>query len=349
MKINNTIKIIFLGIIHLSIDVVPSFLIYKSFSSGLINTQEAVFLISIYIFLAFGAQFFFGYLADIVNNPKRVIQLGLTAAIFSLLIGYYSLIIAVILIGIANSLIHVGGGIVALRTYPGKATYPGLFVSFGALGLYVGLLLGKTNINAFWYILSLIIILFCFLWFIEMPKPSSRVIKTNISYILPLILILAVIFLRSYLGSFLTFSSINIMNFALLLTLSVFLGKFLGGFIADKFGWLKTVILSLILASILLFFTSSYVIFGLGVLFLFQISMPITLTILGDIFPKNPGFAFGLSCLSIYFGYYFAQISFGFNVGKYFLATGFLLSLIIIFIGINIIFELKYTHEYIPK
>lgn len=348
VKINNLLKIIFLGFIHLLIDIVPWFIIYF-FSIGKSNTNQTLFLISIYLFFAFGIQFVFGYIADLINNPKFVIQLGLITGLFSLIIVNYSLLISVIFIGIANSLTHVGGGIVALKTHPGKALYPGIYVAFGTLGVYEGTILGKSQVNIFSILIMAIIIMFIILYLLKLPKKSDKEVKTNSSYILPLILIFLVIFLRSNISYLLKFSSSDIYIYPLLITIFTFLGKFFGGLIADKFGWLKSSAISLFLALILFLFSQSNTLFGLLYLFFFQITMPITLTLFGDIFPKNPGFAFGFTCLGLYLGYYSSLLSTNLISDKFIIIIGILLSLFFLFISINKIFSIKYKYEYLPK
>jgi hypothetical protein len=69
------------------------------------------------------------------------------------------------------------------------------------------------------------------------------------------------------------------------LTISIFLGKGLGGIIADKFGWMRVAILSLISSAIILPFGSAIPLLGIFGIFLFNITMPITLVSIVNLMP----------------------------------------------------------------
>jgi len=93
-------------------------------------------------------------------------------------------------------------------------------------------------------------------------------------------------------------------NFDLLiiLTSAVVLGKGLGGILADKFGWIQVAVGALVLSIPFLVFGTNIPYLAIVGMFLFNITMPITLVAISNIFPGRPGFAFGLTCLALILG-----------------------------------------------
>ena len=87
-------------------------------------------------------------------------------------------------------------------------------------------------------------------------------------------------------------------NLLLMLTSAVVLGKAFGGILADKFGWIKIAIPALIISAPLLFLGPNYVALGILGAFLFNFTMPVTLTALANTLPGKSGFAFGLTTLA---------------------------------------------------
>jgi FSR family fosmidomycin resistance protein-like MFS transporter len=80
------------------------------------------------------------------------------------------------------------------------------------------------------------------------------------------------------------------------------MGKIFGGIIADRFGWIKTVLIALALATPLIVFGGKEHIAALTGIFLFQMTMPVTLAALALWIPGKPAFAFGMACLALLIG-----------------------------------------------
>ncbi|MDR2189966.1 MAG: hypothetical protein LBP53_01960 [Candidatus Peribacteria bacterium] len=110
------------------------------------------------------------------------------------------------------------------------------------------------------------------------------------------------IFIRSFMGFMVTFPRKVGFLLGVVFTLSVMCGKAFGGVLADKFGFEKVGISSLAIASVLLGWCSAYPIAGLVGIFLFNMTMPITLVALVNSFKGRPGFAFGLTTLALIIG-----------------------------------------------
>ena len=83
---------------------------------------------------------------------------------------------------------------------------------------------------------------------------------------------------------------------------AAFLGKFIGGFAADIFGARKTGILSLLFSAPFLVFGNENAVISLIGIVLFNMTMPITLGIIAEKMPKNPGIAFGLTTAALLLG-----------------------------------------------
>ena len=74
-------------------------------------------------------------------------------------------------------------------------------------------------------------------------------------------------------------------------------GKALGGIISDRLGWIETSVGALLISAPLIAFAGpAGIIAGL---FVFQMTMPVTLVAAVKVFPKKPAFAFGLTCLAL--------------------------------------------------
>ena len=86
------------------------------------------------------------------------------------------------------------------------------------------------------------------------------------------------------------------------LALAAFLGKAVGGPVADRLGWTRTSIVALVASAPLLsVLAHSPPLAVLGML-AFQMTMPVALMAAYHAFPREPGFAFGLPCLALLVG-----------------------------------------------
>ena len=99
----------------------------------------------------------------------------------------------------------------------------------------------------------------------------------------------------------LAFSWKSTFVYALLFVIGVVLGKMLGGIIGDKIGY-KKISISLIISAICFIFAFDNPIIGIIAVLLFNMTMPITLICLSNIFDNNKGLAFGLLTLALFTG-----------------------------------------------
>jgi hypothetical protein len=83
---------------------------------------------------------------------------------------------------------------------------------------------------------------------------------------------------------------------------AAFAGKTAGGLLADRFGWARAGVGALLISAPLLAFGSPIPALMVVGMFLFQITMPVTVAALLYVFPRRPAFVFGLSCVALVAG-----------------------------------------------
>lgn len=285
-------------------------------------------------------------------------------------------------LGIGNALFHVGGGVGTIReddrrSWRGRGL--GVFVAPGALGIYLGTVLGRGGSWQMWafgtgVLMALLCAgaicgrkahLFevsgrkahcfgmwgrkvCFFevsgrkahrfdvsggeggaeripesgvrgrgteadWRAEVPYSKSSPQKTekqaarnagqgsrNIA--IAAVCCILVVMLRSYVGMAVAFPWKTGFRAGLLAVLMVVGGKAAGGFAAARYGLRMTTAVSLGLAGIC-YLCSAAMLPGLAALFLFNMTMPITLYWLARSMPRMPGFAFGLLTFALFLGF----------------------------------------------
>lgn len=328
------------GIAHCLVDAVCAGVLFTIWNEQVFSVAMTTYLFIIYNVLAFGSQVILGFLIDNLKAPRLSAFLGIIITGISTLIFLPQPVLAVILAGIGNALFHVGGGIISLNLTPRKATAPGVFVAPGALGLMVGTLLGKSgNFIAWPFLLAMVTL--CVLIFL-VPKPAIYGVQSEpgqkqgfkIEYIIYLVLF--VIAIRSVVGFAVGFPWKSDVNLLVLLTLSIVLGKGIGGFLADRFGWTLTAVGSLVASIPLLTLSVNIPVFGMIGMFLFNITMPVTLTMISNMIPGKPGVAFGLTCSALLLGVLpaFSEIKSQLN-NLVFIDAFIVISAIVLYVGLS--------------
>jgi FSR family fosmidomycin resistance protein-like MFS transporter len=207
-------------------------------------------------------------------------------------------LLAVTLAGLASAIFHVGGGTLALGATPDRATGPGVFAAPGVIGLACGGVLAATghfNPEIFLALLAIIGI-----GFGVMSRSSSMARsqpKTSVfeDHELIVAVILAAIAIRSALWSAFDAALSGNLSLVLMAALAAGAGKLIGGALADRLGWRRWTIGSLVIAAPLLMIgPSSGVAFLIG-LALLQSATPVTLAAVAQLLPDRLGLASGLS------------------------------------------------------
>lgn len=222
-------------------------------------------------------------------------------------------VLAAMIAGLGNGAFHVGGGIEVLNSSGDKAGPLGVFVSPGAVGLYIGTAYADFLTTGV-YLLPLLLILFG-IWLVfsahGMRGSLSRNAEFSVSLpkggLTALAALFAVVTLRSFMGTTNAFSASGAFPFlpdklaGLIPVLCLALGKAAGGYASDRFGIIRTSAVSLGVCALILFFPLSPYL-TLTALFLFNMTMPITLFASARLLKGAKGTAFGLLTAALFMG-----------------------------------------------
>lgn len=288
---------------HALIDATCAGVLFAMVARAQVEPQTLFYLIVFYNVLAFATQPLFGLFADQFGVPVHLAVLGALLVAASTLFLQVPFL-AVLITGIGNALFHVGGGVISLNLAPGKAALPGIYVAPGALGLMIGTVIGKGGHFIAWpFILllsgSVVMIL-------AIPRPEAaapRSLPGSLKWFETVILLLLVsVAIRSLVGMSLVLPWKSDPALLFVLTGAVVLGKALGGILGDKFGWAKVAVSGLAVSIPLLTFFAQIPALAILGIFLFNLSMPVTLICLAEMLPGKSGFAFGLTTLALIIG-----------------------------------------------
>lgn len=303
------------AILHLLVDGVCA---YAMFGNYLGQEQGYVYVL-LYNFCAFALQMPFGAALDLLNR-KRGKSLPFAVVCAGVILTLAGALTHPVVLGTGNALFHIGGGVGTIyedeeKGWLGRGL--GVFVAPGALGLYLGMRLARGGAGPVWlWSVGALMLLVCAgtLWrnltYAQRAQAAGRENarsgiqrkgKTG-AVCLPAIAVLLVVILRSYIGMSVTFPW-KITAFAgVLSTLAIVCGKAAGGFLAARFGILRTVLLSLTAAGVSFLFSGSMPM-GILALFLFNMTMPVTLYLLIRRLPLFPGFSFGFLTFGLFLGF----------------------------------------------
>ncbi len=297
------------SLLHAVVDMSCAVLLGVAAAKAGLTPVQAAFGIIFYDFAAFALQLPFGWLADRLDRNALVSAAGclVIAAAFGM---QGTGIAACIVAGVGNALFHVGGGIDVLNISEGKASLPGVYVATGAMGLYLGMNAGLLSLTGGMMAIALVVSAVFLLWFYKKVNPDWHVsnapctlqphpdrISTEAFVITGCLLL--TICVRGGFGLAMKFSWNTGFRTGLISVCAVVLGKALGGVIGDRLGWIRTSVTSLAASAVLFFFAYDSIVCGLLALFLFNMTMPITLTALANLFPKRKGAAFGATTFAL--------------------------------------------------
>lgn len=291
---------------HFLVDFACAFLIFRAFR----DSEDLYICFLVYNFCAFALQMPLGLLADQFNKNALCAALG--CVLIALSYGVTSIpVAAVVVAGAGNGLFHIGSGIDVLNVSRGKAGPLGAFVSPGALGVFIGKLLGKEGgislvpVAVVMLAAAALILLLRFekgKYYASDNVPVSLVKPGAPAAFFAAACLFIVVCVRSYAGMTLDFPWKAGGCWGWALVFAVVLGKTAGGFLADKFGALKTSAASLVLSAAL-FLLPDAPPAGTAAVFLFNMTMPVTLWAMAGLFPGAKGFSFGLLTFGLFLGF----------------------------------------------
>lgn len=289
---------------HAAVDFSCAFLVYRC----LLASPQLWLYLLLYNFCAFALQMPLGLLADGWNRNAALAAAGcvlVSCAFLPILPG----VVTVLLAGVGNAAFHVGGGLDVLNGSTGRCAALGVFVSPGAMGLYLGAALGRGG--SLPVLLPVLLLLLCeAAILLGARKTWGGLVSGNAPAQLSLrgagvvcaAALTAVVVLRSYMGFNQALPWKGEGNWGLWVTVALVLGKAAGGFLADRLGAAGTSALSLGLAAALYLFSANPFA-GTAAVFFFNMTMPITLFAAARLTPGAKGFAFGLLTFALFLGF----------------------------------------------
>lgn len=303
---NKKIVLIY-SVIHFIVDLACAILVTNYISQKMGTSINLFIGMIVYNFFAFAMQLPIGIIADKVNKNALCSAIGCLLVATSFGFSDFG-ILACFIAGIGNAMFHVGGGIDVLNISNKKATLSGIFVSTGAMGIFLG---EKSNTIGFnkYYLVVIILILsaILLLWLYNQIKEkvsNEKVIipKINSNEMIAIICLILTVCIRGYVGLILAFEWKSKFILAVISICAVVFGKMLGGIIGDKIGFKKISLISLIISAVCFIFAFNNSILGILAILFFNMTMPITLTALSNILNNNKGMAFGLLTFALFIG-----------------------------------------------
>lgn len=210
---------------------------------------------------------------------------------------------------LGNAFFHIGGGIDSLVFAGSRFARSGIFISFGAIGVALGTLVGRDALLPAWAVSLLLTLCFAMIGRCCLqPKRNyetcfiNRTAKIKLGEIAIVVCVVTVV-VRAVIG---TYTPVPWKNESTLLfplpALAVFAGKFSGGLLADRFGARAVTSISLLISAPLLAFGNKLIVVCCFGLFLFNTTTAATPCVIASHLPKNPGLSFGVTTLALFLG-----------------------------------------------
>lgn len=349
------------SVTHFTVDFSCVLLMTALMIPVLESREQWLICVTLYNFCAFALQLPAGAFADRLRRNPELSAFGCTLVMGAWLLmggwlaagaglgarlpgsfGIYGA--AAVTAGLGNAFFHVGGGVEILGRSGRRAALPGIYVSTGALGVFLAGQVfrsgpSRTLLMTGAALLMLAVSAVLLLWVRRscrqaaaadlagcsdgtafaggnVPAEPAFYGNADISgvwssggkprahagfYLICLCLFLTVC-LRSCLGTVIHYSWNSGFWMGLLFTLGVAGGKALGGIFGDRFGWCRVGTFSLLISAGALAAGFSHPFFGIAGILFFNMTMPLTLTALGELMPGHRGLAFGMTTFALFLG-----------------------------------------------
>ncbi len=278
----------------------------------------------VYNFCAFVLQMPIGALADRFGRTGGFAVTGCVFIALSMLAEPAPLVFSALL-GFGNACYHVGGGTFALRAGR-RCTGLGAFVSTGALGLAAGRLAVMKGYGGVYIAAGTAVIMLAVAAAVIISEPVADTYETvapfpkglTVSYphrnILACAAFFIVVCLRSFGGLAFNFEwkgTADAVTVIIVAAAASALGKAAGGVMSDAVGMRTTSSVTLILCGVVMLFSGHMIPAAVGI-FLFNMTMPLTLRATADICGGHEGFSFGLLTAALFAGY--LPVSYGISL-----------------------------------
>jgi FSR family fosmidomycin resistance protein-like MFS transporter len=296
-----------LGVAHFVVDAVCVASVLRAAPASDAIASIALLFVLSYDLLAFAGQMPLGWLVDRVAPRKGAALAGVLLSALALAVGRQAGLAVIALAGVGNALFHVGAGAMVLSSSQAKAAPAGVFVAPGALGLGLGIVLGRALPRTPLWPLFFAIVGACVA--VAAVADTPRKGSPPASEALPagrVVAILALLFfsvaVRSLVGT-VGCDGYPRGTFLLVAVPAVaFSGKLAGGFLSDRLGWTEVSVAALLTSAPLLAFADGQLWIALPGLVIFQMTMPVTLAAAYRALPTYPGLGFGVLSLALVSG-----------------------------------------------
>lgn len=322
-------------LLHFAVDFTTIFLVTSVITLHMTGVDMGNAII-VYNLLAFAGQLPLGMVTDALNKNTLFAVSGclLTSLAYPSL--FVSPWLACILAALGNGAFHIGAGADVLKMTMPKAWASGIFVSSGALGVWLAY---AVDFAYLMWVCPLVMVtgavLLLFQNKCDLPVKNQVSVYTipKLGVLVAVILLMITIIIRSLLGSMMNFSWKSIGGLSFASVLAVVCGKALGGMAADRIGVVKTALISLLLSSVLFVFSVGSPLAGITAIMLFNMTMPLTLTMTAKLCKGKYGFAFGLTTFALAVGFIPTVFGVGRTVDISVFAGGCIVSLVLIVLG----------------
>jgi FSR family fosmidomycin resistance protein-like MFS transporter len=296
------------GLFHAFVDAGSAYVLFRDLAGFPPETANG--LIILYNCIAFAGQVPAGWAADRLRLSQRFAMLGLALVATALLAAPSLPLLAVVVVGVGNALYHVGAGAQVLRASGERSAEGGVFVGPGAVGLFAGIWLGSHAVECRVLLVLLVAAgIPVVMRVLEREPPQdeeagpARDARWLVIVALAAAGLLTSVVVRSFVGGAAN-SAWRALDPSLLLwlALAAFLGKALGGIVADRLGWAMTSAVALAVSAPLLSVQLKAPAAAIAGMLLLQSTMPVTLKATHLLMPGRPGLAFGLPCLALVVG-----------------------------------------------
>jgi len=297
------------GVIHALVDAACVTAVVRASRGSTVGDLGAFWTVAGYDWLAFGLQFPLGLLVDRLRLARASMIVGAGVAALVLAPGPIPALATIVAAGVGNALFHLGAGGLVLRSSGGRAAPAGVFVAPGALGLGLGLWMGRTGRGSTFPIY--VALAFAVIALITLDRPAAEAQSMPspaaaqpavFPWLILLMLLLVSVGVRSFVGFGACFQCLGGLAVVIGLPAAGFLGKLAGGFVADRLGWLRVSAGALLLSLPLIAFSGGSLALALPGVLLFQSTMAVTLVAVYALMPRWPATAFGLPCLALIAG-----------------------------------------------
>jgi FSR family fosmidomycin resistance protein-like MFS transporter len=309
-----------LGVVHGVVDATTIWVLFRGHAIFHTPRDDFFRLIIAYDLLAFAVQPALGWALDRLGRLRDGALAGLGLCFAAVLLLPLNAAAAVVVGALGNAVFHVGAGGLAIRAAVGRSAPLGLFVAPGALGVAVGAWAAQTPIVEAWIVAAYLAGSMVAVWAVAsggagaLPPPPAKPPVEKPAALAALLLVSIAV--RSLIGRAGGYEMPTTAMTAFAVAAAAFAGKANGGVWSDRFGWLATSVGALLISAPLLAFGGDNAVAIIVGLFIFQMTMPVTLAATAALVPGRPAYAFGLASLAYILGAlptYFKAVSVCYN------------------------------------